>query len=206
MRLFIAEKPELARAIADAISTTTQEKNNGYIKIKNDYISWCFGHLLTLKEPHEYNQEYKKWNIEHLPLNISKLQLKPIDGKENPVDFREYKLDTAIQSKAFNNDNITAHHGIIPTLNNINVEELKEEELNIYKLIAQRYLLQFMQSEIIEKTIYIATNNTYDFKYVFSTIKSLGFKEVYKDVEEKVDKVDNLINKDKDKRGENGSL
>ena len=84
MQLYIAEKPDLARAIADAIDGV-QEKNNGYIKIGNTYITWCFGHLLRFKNPEELNPSYKKWNLEDLPLNLENMALTPIDGKENQV-------------------------------------------------------------------------------------------------------------------------
>lgn len=45
MRLFIAEKPELARVIANGMDGK-QEKFDGYIKIGNDIIAWAFGHIL----------------------------------------------------------------------------------------------------------------------------------------------------------------
>jgi DNA topoisomerase-3 len=85
MRLFIAEKPELARAIADGIGEN-QKKCDGYIQIGSDYITWCFGHLLQLKDPQEYNERYAKWNLEDLPLDIKNIQLKIIKGKEKQVE------------------------------------------------------------------------------------------------------------------------
>ncbi|UQY79986.1 DNA topoisomerase 3 [Candidatus Hepatincola sp. Av] len=86
MKLFIAEKPELARAIADAIDGK-QVKQNGYIEVGNNTITWCFGHLLCLKNPDEYDEKYKKWQLEDLPFNIKKLQLKPIKGKEKQISI-----------------------------------------------------------------------------------------------------------------------
>lgn len=67
MKLVIAEKPVLGRAIADAIPgpSTTE---NGCIK-KGDYIiTWVFGHMLSLKEPEDYDEGYKDWNIGVLPI------------------------------------------------------------------------------------------------------------------------------------------
>jgi len=86
MKLFIAEKPELARAIADAIDGK-QIKQNGYIEVANNTITWCFGHLLCLKNPDEYDEKYKKWQLEDLPFNIKQLQLKPIKGKEKQISI-----------------------------------------------------------------------------------------------------------------------
>lgn len=80
MRLYIAEKPELARAIAEAMDGK-QERKDGYIKVGNNAVTWCFGHLLTLKDPHEYNEELKKWSLENLPLPIENHELKGIEGK-----------------------------------------------------------------------------------------------------------------------------
>jgi DNA topoisomerase-3 len=88
MRLFIAEKPDLARAIVDGLSdgnAGNQTKGNGFIKVGNDTVTWCFGHLLALKNPDEYDEKYKKWEMHSLPFDIPKLELKPIKGKENQV-------------------------------------------------------------------------------------------------------------------------
>lgn len=68
MRLFIAEKPSLARALVDVLPKPHQ-KNDGYIKAGNgDVVTWCIGHLLEQAEPEVYNPDYKKWAIEHLPI------------------------------------------------------------------------------------------------------------------------------------------
>lgn len=67
MKLIIAEKPELAKAIATAIQGDEISKN-GYIE-KGDYaVTWAFGHMLQLKDPDDYDNKYKKWSVEHLPL------------------------------------------------------------------------------------------------------------------------------------------
>lgn len=66
MRLFIAEKPDIAKAIRDALGGGKQE--NGYFICGNDYITWCFGHMLRLADPEEYDPKYKQWNLADLPL------------------------------------------------------------------------------------------------------------------------------------------
>ncbi len=67
MILVIAEKPVLARAIADALPGSTQTKDACIYK--GDYvITWLFGHVLTLKEPADYDEEYKQWDIKNLPI------------------------------------------------------------------------------------------------------------------------------------------
>ncbi|MCW8452563.1 toprim domain-containing protein [Legionella quinlivanii] len=75
MRLFIAEKPSVARAIADELGVTAKEE--GYIICGQDKITWCFGHLLELAEPDRYLSEdipkssktgKKLWRAEDLPI------------------------------------------------------------------------------------------------------------------------------------------
>lgn len=68
MRLFIAEKPSLARAIA-AVLPSPHTKGQGYIKCgDHDVVTWCAGHILELASPEQYRPEYKTWTVEHLPI------------------------------------------------------------------------------------------------------------------------------------------
>ncbi|WP_432454934.1 DNA topoisomerase III [Agarivorans sp. QJM3NY_29] len=68
MRLYIAEKPSLARAIA-AVLPKPQQKLNGYIQLANgDCVTWCIGHLLEQAEPEHYDARFKQWRLEHLPI------------------------------------------------------------------------------------------------------------------------------------------
>ena len=67
MKLVIAEKPMLARAIAAAVDGSA-ENRNGYT-VKGDYtIVSAFGHLLTLKDPEDYDPKYAKWQMDTLPI------------------------------------------------------------------------------------------------------------------------------------------
>ncbi|PJG85646.1 DNA topoisomerase III [Conservatibacter flavescens] len=77
MRLFIAEKPSLGRAIADVLPKPHQ-RGDGFIKCgENDYVTWCIGHLLEQAEPDVYNPAFKQWRLEHLPIVPEKWQLVP---------------------------------------------------------------------------------------------------------------------------------
>ena len=96
MRLFIAEKPELARAIADALEGRAI-RGDGFIKVGDDVITWCFGHLLALKNPDEYDEKYSRWRMSDLPMDIQKLTLKPIKGKENQVKIIKKLLSEATE-------------------------------------------------------------------------------------------------------------
>lgn len=76
-RLFIAEKPSLARAIAAALPSP-QKKGEGFIKCSNgDVVTWCIGHLLEQVEPDAYDEKYKRWSLEDLPIVPKQWKLKP---------------------------------------------------------------------------------------------------------------------------------
>ena len=66
MKLVIAEKPSVGKSIANILGA--KENNNGYLKGNEYIVSWCFGHLVTLASPEQYDEKYKKWNIEDLPI------------------------------------------------------------------------------------------------------------------------------------------
>lgn len=66
-RLFIAEKPSLARAIAENLPGQSQ-KQDGYIVCGGDTVTWCFGHLMELCDPDDYDPAYKRWDREQLPI------------------------------------------------------------------------------------------------------------------------------------------
>ena len=67
LKLIICEKPSVSRAVAPVIGAT--EKKNGYFE-GNDYlVSWCFGHLVSLKYPDDYCEKWaEKWNFSQLPM------------------------------------------------------------------------------------------------------------------------------------------
>ncbi|MCP4326346.1 MAG: DNA topoisomerase III [Psychromonas sp.] len=78
MKLYIAEKPSLARAVADALPKP-HRKADGCIHVGNgDIVSWCIGHLLTQVDPEEYNPDFKKWRFEHLPIIPEAWKLKSV--------------------------------------------------------------------------------------------------------------------------------
>lgn len=77
MRLFIAEKPSLARAIVEVLPKP-HKKSDGYIESGNgDVVTWCIGHLLEQAPPEDYDVKYKRWLVEHLPIIPQQWQLKP---------------------------------------------------------------------------------------------------------------------------------
>ena len=66
MRLFIAEKPSLGRAIAHGLGN--QKTGEGRIHCGNDIVTWCFGHMLAQAWPQDYDPAYARWKRDHLPI------------------------------------------------------------------------------------------------------------------------------------------
>lgn len=77
MRLFIAEKPSLGRAIAEVLPKP-HRKGDGYIECGNgQVVTWCIGHLLEQAQPDVYDARYARWNLLDLPIVPEKWQLQP---------------------------------------------------------------------------------------------------------------------------------
>lgn len=67
MRLFIAEKPNMAREIAKNLPGT-QKAGKGYIETGAGIVTWLYGHILQQAAPEEYDPKYKYWKAEDLPI------------------------------------------------------------------------------------------------------------------------------------------
>ena len=78
MKLIITEKPSVARDIAAVLKLN--DRRNGFIEGRNRAITWAFGHLLTLREPSEYDPALKRWSLDTLPFVPERFELKPIDN------------------------------------------------------------------------------------------------------------------------------
>jgi DNA topoisomerase-3 len=76
MRVFIAEKPALAKVIAEALGNPRSK--GGFIECGPDIVTWCIGHLLALAPPEAHNPAYAKWNAEDLPLKLRPEKYLPI--------------------------------------------------------------------------------------------------------------------------------
>ena len=77
MKLYIAEKPSLGRAIADVLPKP-HRRSDGCIYVGNgDCVTWCVGHLLEQAEPDAYDPQFKQWRLAHLPIVPEAWKLKP---------------------------------------------------------------------------------------------------------------------------------
>ena len=89
MILCIAEKPSVARDIAKVLGATTPK--NGFIEGNGYCVTWTFGHLCTLKEPHDYSPELKLWNLFSLPIIPKNFGIKLIPNKGVEQQFQVIK-------------------------------------------------------------------------------------------------------------------
>ncbi|MFV0376576.1 MAG: DNA topoisomerase, partial [Mangrovibacterium sp.] len=77
MKLCIAEKPSVAREIAQIIGAQT--RRDGFFEGNGYWVSWTFGHLCTLKEPNDYTDKWKYWDMRQLPMIPARFGIKVID-------------------------------------------------------------------------------------------------------------------------------
>lgn len=87
MKLCIAEKPSVARDIAKVLGADMPKQ--GYFEGNGYWVTWTFGHLCTLKEPHDYSPHLKSWNLIFLPIIPDPFGIKLI---ENPGVERQFKI------------------------------------------------------------------------------------------------------------------
>ena len=79
MIVCIAEKPSVARDIARIIGATSS--HDGYMEGNGFQVTWTFGHLCTLKEPHDYTPMWKSWSLTSLPMIPDRFGIKLIDDQ-----------------------------------------------------------------------------------------------------------------------------
>ena len=86
MKLCITEKPSVAKDIAQIIGANV--KRDGYYEGGDYKVTWTFGHLCTLKEPHDYSEYWKRWSLAALPMIPPKFGIKLIDDEGIKRQFR----------------------------------------------------------------------------------------------------------------------
>ena len=79
MIVCIAEKPSVAKDIARIIGATSSR--DGYMEGNGYQVTWTFGHLCTLKEPHDYTPMWKSWSLSALPMIPSRFGIKLIEDQ-----------------------------------------------------------------------------------------------------------------------------
>jgi len=94
MKVCIAEKPSVARDIAEVIGAN--QRKEGYYEGNGYQVTWTFGHFCTLKEPHDYYEQWKFWRLEDLPMIPPSFGIKLI---ENSGVQKQFKIiETLVQA------------------------------------------------------------------------------------------------------------
>ncbi|MCR5434502.1 MAG: DNA topoisomerase 3 [Bacteroidaceae bacterium] len=95
MIVCIAEKPSVARDIAHVLGATQQK--DGYLEGNGYQVTWTFGHLCELKEPHEYTPLWKSWSLGQLPMIPPRygIKLKADKGVEKQFHIIEHLMQNA---------------------------------------------------------------------------------------------------------------
>ena len=95
MKVCIAEKPSVAREIAEVLGAT--KRMNGYIEGNGYQVTWTFGHLCTLKEPNDYSENWKRWSLASLPMIPPRFGIKLIS---NPTYEQQFKTIEELMQNA----------------------------------------------------------------------------------------------------------
>ena len=95
MIVCIAEKPSVAKDIARIIGATSA--HDGYMEGNGYQVTWTFGHLCTLKEPHDYTPMWKSWSLTALPMIPERFGIKLID---QPSIKKQFAIIEGLMQKA----------------------------------------------------------------------------------------------------------
>ncbi len=146
MRLFIAEKPSMARALAEALGNGI--KRNGYIECGDTNITWCFGHLLEQYNPEDYTIEWRAWRRDTLPMVPNVWKLKPRPDVLAQLETIGRLLQTAAQ---------VIHAGDPDREGQLLVDEVLEHFT--YTKGVQRIWLSSLDRRSIDKALSALTDN-----------------------------------------------
>jgi DNA topoisomerase-3 len=94
MIVCIAEKPSVAKDLAEILGAKTRK--DGYFEGNGYQVTWTFGHLCTLKEPHDYNEKWKSWRLESLPIIPESFGIKVIN--DNGVKKQFSVIESLVKS------------------------------------------------------------------------------------------------------------
>ncbi|WP_346320449.1 DNA topoisomerase 3 [Chitinophaga sp. YIM B06452] len=86
MKVCIAEKPSVARDIAEVLGA--KQRKDGYYEGNGFQVTWTFGHFCTLKEPHDYYEYWKYWRLEDLPMIPPHFGIKLIENAGVQKQFK----------------------------------------------------------------------------------------------------------------------
>ena len=85
MKVYLAEKPSVAREFAKILKINGKN-NNGYIESDEYIVTWCVGHLVTMCYPEKYDEKLKYWNLSTLPFIPKEFKYEVIEGVKKQFD------------------------------------------------------------------------------------------------------------------------
>jgi DNA topoisomerase-3 len=98
MRLFIAEKPSLGKAIAAGLPGIKTNKRTYIETDQGDVVIWVIGHFIEQFEPHEYDEKWKSWNFSTLPIRVVDWKIKPKSLRKNATsDEKKFHASCMVQ-------------------------------------------------------------------------------------------------------------
>ncbi len=100
MKLCIAEKPSVAKDLAEILGAKT--RHDGYFEGNGYCVTWTFGHLCSLKDPEDYNPLWKYWKLEDLPIIPAQFGIKIKGDKGVEKQFQTIKTLVAKASEVIN--------------------------------------------------------------------------------------------------------
>ena len=98
--LVIAEKPSVARTIAQIL--VCEDKKDGYLEGPDGVVSWCFGHLAEYAMPEAYDERYRKWSLEALPIIPDRWKLEVTEDKAKQFRVLKELLNSNAYAYAVN--------------------------------------------------------------------------------------------------------
>lgn len=136
----------------------------------------------SLREKHKLIT-YNRSDCSYLPENLFVEAPATLESiKSNLTGFSDFidEADSSIKSSAWNDENVTAHHGIIPTSQTVDIVNLSKDELNVYTLIAKKFVAQFYEpKEYIHTQVELSIKDNI-FTASSKRITKQGFEVLFK--------------------------
>lgn len=140
MKVYIAEKHDVAKAIAEVLGINS--KGDGFYQCGSDKVTWCAGHMLELCSPEDYDEKYSKWSMDHLPLIFIPWKYKVIDGRGKQLKIIKSLINEATS---------IVHAGDSDDEGQLLVDEILEYYGN--KKPVQRLLINDNNPKVIRKAL-----------------------------------------------------
>lgn len=155
MKVCIAEKPSVAREIAGILGATA--RRDGYFEGNGYQVTWTFGHFCTLKEPHDYTPQWKRWSLDVLPMIPPRFSIKLID-----------------------NDGVQKQFGVIESLISNAEEVINCGDAGQEGELIQRWVMQKAQCKVPVKRLWISSLTEESMREGFANLKEqAAFDKLY---------------------------